>query len=59
MTAQTFAIIGSLVAALTLQTFWISRALDRIERRLDRIDDTFLKDHGERIAKLEERVAHE
>jgi hypothetical protein len=39
MIGQTFAIIGSLVAALALQTFWISRALDRIERRLDRIED--------------------
>jgi hypothetical protein len=55
VTGQTFAIIGSLFAALGLQTFWIARSLDRIEKRLDRIEDTFLKDYGERIAKLEAR----
>ena len=52
MTGQTFAIIGSLFAALALQTFWIVRGLDRIEKRLDRIED-ILRDHGERIARLE------
>lgn len=54
--AQTFAILGSLFAGLALQTFWISRALDRIERRLDRIEDMVLRDHGERLARLEERA---
>jgi hypothetical protein len=55
--AQTLTIIGLTTALVGLivgiQTFWIARALDRIERRLDRIDDTVLRDHGDRLARLE------
>lgn len=54
--AQTWTMIGATAAILGivvgLQTFWISRALDRIEHRLDRIED-LLRDHDNRIAKLE------
>jgi predicted polyphosphate/ATP-dependent NAD kinase len=42
------------VPLIGVQTFWIARALDRVESRLDRIE-TLLADHGERIARLEER----
>lgn len=31
--------------------------LDRIELRLDRIETSVLRDHGERIARLEQRVS--
>jgi len=69
-TASTITIIatvaGLLFAALGLQTYWISRSLDGIERslgaRLDRIEtqiDTMFRvllEHGERIARLEERA---
>jgi hypothetical protein len=58
--AQTWTIIGVVVAAIGIQTFWINRALDgigkrldRTDERLDRIEDTLLRDHGERIARLE------
>jgi hypothetical protein len=30
--------------------------LDRLDTRLDRIESTVLRDHGERIARLEERT---
>lgn len=54
----------SAVAAFTgLQALWISRALDRVHASLDRLDAKFdhveglvLRDHGERIARLE--IAH-
>lgn len=55
--AQTWTIIGAVAALLTIvvgiQSFWIVRTLDRIDKRLDRIEDTFLRDHGERLARLE------
>lgn len=71
MTGQTFAIIGSLFGAFVIQTFWIYRALDKLDRGLDKLEtaikdtrtelsgqisetrDILLRDHGERIAKLE------
>jgi hypothetical protein len=31
----------------------VERRFDQVETRLVRIEDTFLKDHGERIARLE------
>jgi hypothetical protein len=62
--SQTWTIIGGVVAFVGLligvQTFWIVRALDEIGKRLDRIDarlehieGTTLRGHGERIARLE------
>jgi hypothetical protein len=43
-----------------LQALWISRALGRVHATLDRLDSRFdhvegvvLRDHGERIARLE------
>jgi hypothetical protein len=54
----TFAAIITLV--ITLQSFWIGRsfdnvfrALDRVDDRLDRIENNVLRDYGERIARLE------
>jgi hypothetical protein len=55
------------VAALAAVSFWIAHAvnglarelggrLDRIDARLDRIETTVLREHGERIARLEERT---
>lgn len=65
--AQVGTIIGVLTAvvglAVGLQSFWIARALDRIHMTLDRIDVRFdhvegvvLRDHAERIARLEARL---
>jgi hypothetical protein len=62
--AQAAAIIGVLTAvvglAVGLQSFWIAHALDRIHATLDRLDGRLddvegvvLRDHGERIARLE------
>jgi hypothetical protein len=60
MLAQTIAIIGTLAILIGIQSFWISRSLDRIDRGLERIDDRLrtietdvLGGHGERIARLE------
>ena len=54
-------VVGALVG---LQTFWISRALDRVDVSLARLDarilhleGNVLRDHGERIARLEQRGA--
>jgi hypothetical protein len=59
---MTWAIIGAMAALLTLQSFWIGRLfdatnkrLDRIDGRLDHIEGSVLRDHGERIARLEAR----
>ena len=57
------ATIVSAVAAFTgLQTLWISRALgrvhaalDRLDTRLSRMEGVVLRDHAERIARLEGR----
>ena len=58
--AQAATIISALAAFTGLQALWISRALDRIHATLDRLDSRFdhvegdvLRDHGERIARLE------
>jgi hypothetical protein len=55
--------VAVVLAALAGQAFWIGRALadlgsriDRVDARLDRIETTVLRDHGERIARLEERA---
>jgi hypothetical protein len=54
------AVATVLVPTVGLQTFWVVRALNRIDRRIDRVDDrldhidqTILRDHGERISRLE------
>lgn len=64
--SQVGTIIGVLTAvvalAIGLQSFWIAHALDRINATLDRLDRRFdhvegvvLRDHAERIARLEAR----
>jgi len=66
--AQAAAVIGSLTAVVGvlvgLPTFWISRALDcvdaslgRLDARLVHIEGNVLRDHSERIARLEQRGA--
>lgn len=58
--AQAATIVSALAAFTGLQALWISRALDRVHATLDRLDSKFdhvegvvLRDHGERIARLE------
>jgi hypothetical protein len=58
--AQAATIVSALAAFTAMQALWISRALDRVHQTLDRLDSRFdrvegvvLKDHGERIARLE------
>jgi hypothetical protein len=58
--AQAATIVAALAAFTGLQTLWITRALDRVHATLDRLDAKFdhvagvvLRDHGERIARLE------
>ena len=53
-------IVSALAAFTGLQALWISRpldrvyaALDRVDSKLDRIEGVVLRDHGERIARLE------
>jgi hypothetical protein len=60
--AQTWATIGGVGILIGVQTFWIARALDRVdraldvvERRLERIEN-MLRDQGERIARLETKA---
>ena len=62
--AQAATIVSALAAFTGLQALWISRALDRVHATLDRLDSKFdhvegvvLRDHGERIARLE--AAHD
>ncbi len=69
--AQTASIVAALGAFTGMQAFWIARALDRVHAALDRLDvrldrvDARLadleghvfRDHGERIARLEQRGA--
>ena len=65
--AQAATIISALAAFMGLQAVWISHALDRVyarfdgidsrldrlDVRLDRIEGVVLRDHAERIARLE------
>jgi hypothetical protein len=58
--AQAATIVTALAAFTGVQTVWISRALDRVyaalerlDTRLDRVEGVVLRDHGERIARLE------
>lgn len=58
--AQSATIVSALAAFTGLQALWISRALDRVHVTLDRLDSRFdhvegvvLREHGERIARLE------
>ena len=58
--AEAAAIVSALAAFTGLQALWISRALDRVHATLDRLDSRFdrveavvLRDHSERIARLE------
>jgi hypothetical protein len=65
--AQAATIVSALAALTGLQALWISHALervyarfdgidarlDRIEVRLERIEGVVLRDHAERIARLE------
>lgn len=58
--AQAATIVSALAAFTGLQAVWISHALDRVYARLDRIDTrldrieaTVLRDHAERISRLE------
>ena len=55
-------VIGVLAAVIGLQSFWIARALDDIRATLDRLDarlghieSVVLRDHGDRISRLEAR----
>jgi hypothetical protein len=55
--------VGVVLVAIAGQAIWIGRALDavtarldRIDGRLDRIEGTTLREHGERIARLEARA---
>jgi hypothetical protein len=65
--AQAATIVSALAAFADLQALWISNALDRvyarldgidarldrIDTRLDRIESVVLRDHAERLARLE------
>ncbi|HET6623088.1 MAG TPA: hypothetical protein VFG70_01050 [Gaiellaceae bacterium] len=58
--AQAATIVSALAAFTGVQALWISRALDRVyaaldrlDVRLDHIERVVLRDHGERIARLE------
>ena len=60
--SQVATIIGVLTAAVGLQSYWIGQALDRIHATLERLDarlshveGVILRDHAERIARLEAR----
>jgi hypothetical protein len=60
--AQVATIVSALAAFTGLQTLWISRALDRVHASLDRLDarlshmeGVVVRDHSERIARLEAR----
>jgi len=58
--AQAVTIVSALAALTGLQAVWITRALDRVHSTLDRLDSKLdhiegvvLRDHAERIARLE------
>lgn len=61
------AVAAIVVPIVTIQTFWIARGfgslernlggrLDRVDERLDHIERTILRDHAERITRLESRL---
>ena len=50
--AQVATIIAALAAFTGVQSFWIARALDHVEARLDAIDRS-VRDQGARVARLE------
>lgn len=57
---QIATVVSALAALTGLQALWITRALDRVHVTLDRLDSRFdhvegavLREHGERIARLE------
>lgn len=58
--AQTWTIVGATVALISLvigiMSFWVSRSLDRIEAELREMRTVLMREHGERIARLEERL---
>ena len=58
--AEAATIVSALAAFTGVQALWISRALDRVyaaldrlDVRLDHIEGVVLRDHGDRIARLE------
>lgn len=54
--AQTVVVIGTLVAVVGAQAFWIGRALDAMSERVARIEDkldTVLVEHGQRLSRVE------
>ena len=58
--AQAATIVSALAAFTGLQALWITPALyrvhvthDRLEARFDHVDAVGLREHGERIARLE------
>jgi len=51
-TVSTITIIAALVGLLGIQTFWINKRLELIERRLDHIEG-YLMQFAERVARLE------
>jgi hypothetical protein len=60
--AQAATIVPAVAAFMGLQTLWITRALDRVRAAVDRLDTRLshmervvLRDHAERIARLEAR----
>lgn len=62
--AENAASVAVVVVPLVgLQTFWIARSLDQIAARLDRVEgridgleQTLVRDHGERITRLEAKL---
>lgn len=56
-TASTITILIALFALMGIQTVWIIRSLDRIHSQLDWLSQKIVSEHGERIARLEEKVS--
>jgi hypothetical protein len=53
--AAASALAVPIVALGGVPSFWIDRTLRRIETQLDHLERTVLRDHGDRIARLERR----
>lgn len=60
---QVITILAGMTGLIGLQSFWIGRALDRVDHRLDRFEtrmdrltDEVVHEHARRIARLEERL---